>query len=293
MTKTKRTIGFIGGSGVYELDAIENKSIEALETPWGSPSSDIVRGTLNGVDVAFLTRHGPGHKIPPGEINYRANIHALKSVGVTDVISLSACGSFRENLSPGTFVIVDQFIDRTTTRDKSFFGKGFVAHVSMADPVCPALSTAIADSCEVLSIPNNLGGTYIAIDGPQFSSRAESNLYRSSGCDVIGMTNMPEAKLAREAELPYATAAMVTDYDCWRESDTGVDVSSVLAVMKQNAENAVRLIDDLTMRLGTARTISPLGIETCLDYAVITGPEARDANLTKKLSVIAGRFLTR
>ncbi len=289
----KRVVGVIGGSGVYALDAIEGAEKLAIETPWGAPSGAVIRGRMNGVDVAFLARHGEGHRIPPSEVNYRANIDALKRAGVTDVISVSACGSFREELAPGVFVIVDQFIDRTSGRAKSFFGTGCVAHVSMADPVCPALGDAIEASCAALAIPHHRGGTYVAIDGPQFSSRAESMLYKSWGADVIGMTNMPEAKLAREAELPYATVAMVTDYDCWRENAAVVEVANVLAVMKQNTEAARRLVADLVARLGPARTRSPLGIETTLDFAIITPPEARDAALVAKLDAVAGRALKR
>lgn len=291
MASAPRKLGVIGGSGVYRIDAIKDARRVEVETPWGQPSDALLQGSLGGVDVVFLARHGAGHRIAPGDINYRANIDALKRVGVTDVISLSACGSFREELAPGTFVLVDQFIDRTTTREKSFFGKGFVAHVSMAHPVCPALSDALEASCAALEIAHHKGGTYIAIDGPQFSSLAESNLYRSWGCDVIGMTNMPEAKLAREAELPYATAAMVTDYDCWHEEEGPVEVSKVLEVMAANTANAARLVADLAERLGSARAPSPLGVETTLDYAVITPPEARDPEMVDKLSAVAGRLL--
>lgn len=293
MTQKSRKLGVIGGSGIYNIDALEGARRVEVETPWGSPSDALLQGRINGVDTVFLARHGAGHCLTPGEINYRANIDALKQLGVTDIISLSACGSFREDLAPGTFVIVDQFIDRTTTREKSFFGKGFVAHLSMAHPVCSALAEGLADSCKALDIRHHQGGTYIAIDGPQFSSLAESNLYRSWGCDVIGMTNMPEAKLAREAELPYATAAMVTDYDCWHETEGPVEVSKVLEVMAANTSNAARLIVDLAGRLGPERDVSPLGIETMLDYAVITPPESRDPGMVDKLSVVAGRLLKR
>jgi 5'-methylthioadenosine phosphorylase len=292
MSAEKRVVGVIGGSGVYALDAIEGAQKIMRETPWGSPSGPVVRGRMNGVEVAFLARHGEGHRIPPSEVNYRANIDALKRAGVTDVISVSACGSFREELAPGVFVIVDQFIDRTSGRAKSFFGTGCVAHVSMADPVCPALGDAIEASCKALAIPHHRGGTYVAIDGPQFSSRAESLLYKSSGCDVIGMTNMPEAKLAREAELPYATVAMVTDYDCWREATAHVEVASILAIMKQNTDAARRLVADLVARLGPTRQRSRLGIETTLDFAIITPKEARDAALVAKLDAVAGRALS-
>jgi 5'-methylthioadenosine phosphorylase len=289
----RRVVGVIGGSGVYALDAIEGAEKVMIETPWGAPSGSIVRGRMRGVEVAFLARHGDGHRLPPSEVNYRANIDALKRAGVTDVVSVSACGSFREEFAPGVFVIVDQFIDRTSGRAKSFFGTGCVAHVSMADPVCPALGDAIEASCRALSIPCHRGGTYLAIDGPQFSSRAESLLYKSWGADVIGMTNMPEAKLAREAELPYASVAMVTDYDCWREGTAAVDVASVLDVMRRNTEAARRLVADLLARLGATRTRSPLGIETMLDYAIITPPDARDPALLAKLDAVAGRALTR
>ena len=287
---TTRKLGVVGGSGIYKIDALQDARRIEVETPWGPPSDALLQGRIGELEVVFLARHGAGHRIAPGDINYRANIDALKRTGVTDIISLSACGSFREELTPGTFVLVDQFIDRTTTREKSFFGKGFVAHVSMAHPVCPALSDGLAASCKALAIPHHKGGTYITIDGPQFSSLAESNLYRSWGCDVIGMTNMPEAKLAREAELPYATAAMVTDYDCWHEEDGPVEVSKVLEVMAANTVNAARLVVDLAGRLGATREPSPLGVETTLDYAVITPPEARDPEMSDKLSAVAGRL---
>lgn len=293
MTEQKRVLGFIGGSGVYSMDALVSPERLEIDTPWGAPSDALVKGKLGGVEVVFLARHGAGHKLPPSHINYRANIDAMKRAGVTDLISVSACGSFREELSPGTFVIVDQFIDRTTMRPKSFFGPGFVAHVSMADPVCPALADALVASCKAIGVSHKKGGTYICIDGPQFSSRAESHLYRSWGCDVIGMTNMPEAKLAREAELPYASVAMVTDYDCWREHDGPVEVGLILETLKQNTANAARLIADLAPRLGPTRIGSPLGIETALDMAVITPPEARDPDMMKKLDAVAGRFFKR
>ncbi|MEZ5893113.1 MAG: S-methyl-5'-thioadenosine phosphorylase [Parvularculaceae bacterium] len=290
---TKRVLGFIGGSGVYSMDALEKTERLSIKTPWGAPSDALVKGTLNGVEVVFLARHGAGHVYPPAYVNYRANIDAMKRAGVTDLISVSACGSFRDELAPGTFVIADQFIDRTSTREKSFFGPGFVAHVSMADPVCPALGDALDASCKALSIPSKRGGTYICIDGPQFSSRAESHLYRSWGCDVIGMTNMPEAKLAREAELPYATVAMVTDYDCWREHDGPVEVGLILETLKKNTANAARLIGDLAARLGPSRAPSPLGIETMLDMAVITPPQAWDKEMTDKLDAVAGGYFRR
>lgn len=291
MEKQKRILGVIGGSGVYSVDALDSPERLEIVTPWGKPSDALVRGQMHGVEMVFLARHGAGHRLSPSDINYRANIDAMKRVGVTDIISLSACGSFREELPPGTFVIVDQFIDRTIKREKSFFGEGFVAHVSMAHPVCSALGDALEASCSTLNIKHSRGGTYLAMEGPQFSSLAESNLYRSWGCDVIGMTNMPEAKLAREAELPYATAAMVTDFDCWHEDEGSVEVGKILAVMKKNTENAARLVNDLAGRLGPEREPSPQGTETVLDYAVITAPEARDPAMVEKLDAVAGRFL--
>lgn len=287
----KRVVGVIGGSGVYALDALANAKRRVVETPWGSPSGVLTTGVLGGVDVVFLSRHGEGHRIPPGEINYRANIDALKRLGATDVVSFSACGSFREELAPGTFVIVDQFIDRTSDRQKSFFGTGCVAHVSMARPVCPALGDALEAACSALGIPHRRGGTYVCIDGPQFSSLAESLLYKSWGCDVVGMTNMPEAKLAREAELPYASLAMVTDYDCWREESGPVEVAGILEIMRRNTEAARRLVADLVARLGPTRAMSPLGVERMLDFAIITPESARDPALMKKLDAVAGRAL--
>jgi len=292
-TQHRRIIGVIGGSGVYEMNALIGAERLEIETPWGAPSDSLVRGEFFGVETVFLARHGAGHRLAPGDINYRANIDALKRAGVTDLISVSACGSLREDLSPGTFVVVDQFIDRTTTREKSFFGAGFVAHVSMAHPVCSALGDALEASCKALDIDHARGGTYLAIDGPQFSSLAESNLYRSWGCDVIGMTNMPEAKLAREAELPYATVAMVTDYDCWRADEKPVEVSHVLETMRTNTANAARLVADIAKRLGPVRAPSPQRIETVLDFAVITSPQARDPLMCEKLSAVAGRLLKR
>jgi 5'-methylthioadenosine phosphorylase len=290
---TRRVVGVIGGSGVYSLEALTAVERRAIATPWGEPSGPLTIGKLGGVDVAFLARHGEGHRIPPSEINYRANIDAMKRLGVTDLISVSACGSFREELSPGTFVIVDQFVDRTSGRATSFFGAGCVAHVSMAHPVCPALGDALEASCGAIGVRYRRGGTYLCIDGPQFSSRAESLLYRAWGLDVIGMTNMPEAKLAREAELPYASVAMVTDYDCWREGSEAVEVGAILEVMHRNADGARRLVADVVARLGAARSPSPLGIETMLDFAIITPPEARDPELLKKLDAVAGRALGR
>ncbi|MEM8988162.1 MAG: S-methyl-5'-thioadenosine phosphorylase [Pseudomonadota bacterium] len=289
---TETVLAIIGGSGLYAIDGLTDVSRETVETPWGTPSGDFVTGRLGGVRVIFLARHGEGHKVSPSHINYRANIDALKRLGATDVLSLSACGSFREELSPGTFVIVDQFIDRTFAREKSFFGEGLVAHASMAEPVCPKLGDALEEACKKLSIPHKRGGTYLAMEGPQFSTLAESKLYREVwGCDVIGMTNMPEAKLAREAELPYATVAMVTDYDCWHSEHDNVEVTNVLEVLKSNAAKAGDLVKAAAPMLGPEREASPLGIETCLDFALITPPEARDPALVAKLDAVAGRVL--
>ncbi|MCB2098707.1 MAG: S-methyl-5'-thioadenosine phosphorylase [Parvularculaceae bacterium] len=287
----QRRIGVIGGSGVYALDALERVEKRAVETPWGAPSGPLTVGVLGGVEMVFLARHGEGHTIPPSDVNYRANIDAMKRLGVTDILSVSACGSFREELPPGTFVVVDQFIDRTSGREKSFFGTGCVAHVSMAMPVCPALGDALEASLKSLAIPHQRGGVYLAIDGPQFSSLAESLLYKSWGCDVIGMTNMPEAKLAREAEVPYASVAMVTDYDCWRDDGAHVEVADILEVMRRNTEAARRLVVDVAARLGPARAPSPLGIEKTLDAAIITPPDKRDPAVLAKLDAVAGRVL--
>lgn len=285
-------IGVIGGSGLYEMDGLEGAEEISFDTPWGAPSDTLVRGRLGDVELVFLPRHGRGHRLTPTAVPYRANIDALKRAGCTDVLSISACGSLKEEYAPGDFVMVDQFIDRTFAREKSFFGPGMVAHVSMADPVCSRLSGLAGDAAEAIGTRTHRGGTYIAMEGPQFSSRAESVLYRQWGADVIGMTNMPEAKLAREAELPYATIAMVTDYDCWRDGTEAVSVSNVLEVMKQNTESAKRTLSALARVLsGTPRTPSPQGIETCLDYALITAPGARDKALLSKLDAVAGRVL--
>lgn len=289
---TQRTVlGLIGGSGLYAVPGLEQQREEAIVSPWGEPSDALRFGVLAGVDVVFLARHGRRHTIPPSEINYRANIDALKRAGVTDIVSFSACGSLREHLSPGAFVIVDQFIDRTFARAKSFFGAGLVAHVSMAQPVCPRLADAIEQAARAEDVPHQRGGVYLAMEGPQFSSLAESNLYRSWGCDVIGMTNMPEAKLAREAELPYASVAMVTDYDCWHPKHGHVEVAHVIATLHANAAKAALLIKRLAPLLGPERTPSPLGIETNLDTAIITPPEARDPLMVAKLDAVAGRAL--
>ncbi len=289
---SKWVIGVIGGSGLYEIDGLQDAREFKQDTPWGAPSDVLVRGAIGEIEFVFLPRHGRGHRLPPGAVPYRANIDALKRVGCTDILSISACGSLQERLAPGEFVMVDQYIDRTFARDKSFFGPGMAAHVSVADPVCSRLSMLAGDAGEAAGAKVHRGGTYLAMEGPQFSSRAESHMYRAWGCDVIGMTGMPEAKLAREAELPYATIAMVTDYDCWREGEAVVEVTNVLDVMAANSARAKAALGKLAEALqGVARTPSPQGIETCLDYAMITAPEARDPALLAKLDAVAGRVL--
>lgn len=285
-------LGIIGGSGVYDIAGLENARWEQVRSPWGEPSDELLFGTFKGVDLVFLPRHGRGHIQTPTSINYRANIDALKRAGVTDVISVSACGSLKEELPPGTFVIADQFIDRTHSREKSFFGPGFVAHVSMAHPVCSKLSGALVEAAREIGVKHAVGGTYLAMEGPQFSSLAESNLYRSWGCSVIGMTAMPEAKLAREAELPYAIVAMVTDYDCWHPGHDHVTVDQVIKVLTANAENARRLVMAVAPKLGPERKPSP-GIDNVLDTAFITAPEKRDRALFARLDAVAGRVLKR
>ncbi len=287
----KTVLGVIGGSGVYDVDGLEGAKWERVLSPWGEASDELLFGRLGGVDMVFLPRHGRGHVHSPTWINYRANIDVLKRVGVTDLISVSACGSLKEDLPPGTFVFADQFIDRTFAREKSFFGPGFVAHVSMAHPVCPRLVSALTAAARQAGISPVVGGTYLAMEGPQFSTLAESNLYRSWGCSVIGMTAMPEAKLAREAELPYAIVAMVTDYDCWHPDHDHVTVDQVVKILNGNADNARKLLKALTPLVGPERTPSPLGIETTLDTALITAPEKRDAALAAKLDAVAGRVL--
>ncbi|WP_370373321.1 S-methyl-5'-thioadenosine phosphorylase [Henriciella pelagia] len=286
------TIGVIGGSGLYEIDGLGDAEPVTVETPWGAPSDTLVRGTIGDVTLVFLPRHGKGHRLTPTDVPYRANIDALKRLGCSDVLSISACGSLKEQYAPGDFVMVDQFIDRTFARNKTFFGPGMVAHVSMAEPVCSRLSGLAGDAAASIGAAVHRGGTYLAMEGPQFSSRAESHLYRQWGCDVIGMTNMPEAKLAREAELPYATISMVTDYDCWRDDSEAVSVSNVLEVIKNNTDKAKKTLLALVENLqGTTRTPSPQGIETCLDFAMITAPTARDPALLAKLDAVAGRVL--
>ncbi len=283
------TIGIIGGSGLYAVDALEDAQWIAVDTPWGAPSDELLIGRIEGVRFVFLPRHARGHRLSPGGINYRANIDALKRAGCTDLLAISAIGSLREELPPGTFVAVDQFVDRTFAREKSFFGTGLVAHVSMADPVCPRLSAFAAAAAEAAGATVALGGTYLAMEGPQFSTRAESELYRAWGCDVIGMTGMPEAKLAREAELPYALIGMVTDYDCWREDEQAVEVSAIIAQLHANAGTARRLVVELARELPPERPPSP--IDTNLDTALITAPDARDSAAVARLDAICGRVL--
>ncbi len=285
------TIGIIGGSGLYAVDGIEGGRWQTVETPWGEPSDAIYTGRVGHVGVAFLPRHGRGHRISPSELNARANIDALKRLGVTDVLAVSSVGSLVEQRPPGSFTVVDQFIDRTKGRPSSFFGTGLVAHVSMADPVCPRLSRYAADAAREAGAQGDDRGTYLAMEGPQFSTRAESRFYRQWGCDVIGMTAMPEAKLAREAELPYALVGMVTDYDCWREDEAGVDVTQVVAQLSANAAKARAMVMALLRALPVEREASP--IDTCLDSAIITAREARDPALVAKLDAVAGRALSR
>ncbi len=288
----KTCIGIIGGSGVYEIDGLEGAAWAEVETPWGAPSDAILTGRLNGVPIAFLPRHGRGHVHTPTTVPYRANIDALKRLGVSDVVSVSACGSFRETMAPGDFVIVDQFIDRTFGREKSFFGTGCVAHVSVAHPVCGRLGRACATAAGQAGVTVHQGGVYLAMEGPQFSTVAESRLYREVwGCDVIGMTNMPEAKLAREAELCYASVAMVTDYDSWHPDHGTVDISEIIATLAGNAAGARALVAGLPDVLGGVRAPCPQGCDRALDHAILTAPERRDPALVAKLDAVAGRVL--
>ncbi len=282
-------LGIIGGSGVYDHPGLKNAEWTTIKSPWGDPSDQLNIGELEGQRVVFLPRHGRGHRLSPSGINYRANIDVLKRAGVTDIISMSACGSFREDLPPGSFVLVDQFIDRTFAREKSFFGNGLVAHVSMAHPVAARLQDLAQAAAEAVGISVTRNGTYLCMEGPQFSSLAESNLYRQWGCDVIGMTNMPEAKLAREAEIPYATVAMVTDFDCWHPGHQAVEVADILAVMQANATNALNLVTHLARNFPPRRDACPSGADTTLDTALITAPDARDPALIAKLDAVAGR----
>ena len=288
---TKAILGIIGGSGIYDLPGLEDKREERIESPWGEPSDALMRGRLGTTEIVFLARHGRGHRIPPDAINYRANIDALKRAGVTDIVSLSACGSFKPELHPGLFVLVDQFVDRTSGRTSSFFGPGCVAHVSMAHPVSPHLMDRLAAAAHAESIEVKRGGTYVCIQGPQFSSYAESIAYKAQGFDVIGMTAMPEAKLAREAEMSYATLAMVTDYDCWHPDHDAVTVDQVVKVLFSNADKARALVQHVVPALGAKRGPCPAGCDRALEYALITAPEKRDPELLAKLDVVAKRVL--
>ena len=283
------TLGVLGGSGLYNLDELVDAEWRAVDTPWGPPSDELLFGRLGPVRLVFLPRHGRGHRIPPHEVNARANIDALKRAGCTDLLAISSVGSLREELAPGHFVVVDQFIDRTVSRPPSFFGTGLVAHVSMAEPVCPRLSAFASAAVERAGAPAVAGGTYLAMEGPQFSTRAESRLYRQWGADVIGMTAMPEARLAREAELPYALVGMVTDYDCWREEAAFVEVAQVLEQMAANGEAARRTLAEFVRALPAERASSPL--DTVLDHALVTAPNVRDPEMLARLDAVAGRVL--
>ncbi len=288
---TPTVIGVIGGSGVYEIDGLENTRWEKVSSPFGEPSDELLMGELNGQKMVFLPRHGRGHRIPPSELNYRANIDAMKRAGVTEIISVSACGSLKKELPPGHFVIADQFIDRTFARMKSFFTTGLVAHVGMGHPVCSRLGDALEGVIKSLDIPYQRGGSYLCMEGPQFSTKAESELYRSWGCDVIGMTNMPEAKLAREAEICYATVAMVTDFDCWHPDHDHVTVDAIIKVLLDNADKGRSLVKEVTPKLAGRDVSCSDGCHTALETAIITAPDARDPAMIEKLAAVAGRVL--
>jgi 5'-methylthioadenosine phosphorylase len=287
----KSVLGIIGGSGIYDLPGLENKQTRVITSPWGDPSGPLLTGEIDGLPIVFLSRHDKGHRYSPSDINYRANIDVLKRAGVTDLVSLSACGSFKENLPPGTFVLVDQFVDRTHKRESSFFGKGCVAHVSMAHPVSPRLRIHIAEAAMAEGIAVVRDGTYVCIEGPQFSTLAESLTYKNLGYSVIGMTNMPEAKLAREAEICYATVAMVTDFDCWHPDHDAVTVQDIIKVLIANAEKGTQLVARLARDFPREHERCPIGSDRALDNALITAPEARDPDLLKKLDAVAGRIL--
>lgn len=286
-------VGVIGGSGLYEIEGLEGAAWTAVASPWGQPSDELLQGHVDGQKCVFLPRHGRGHRISPSGLNNRANIDALKRTGATELLSLSACGSLRADLPPGTFVIVDQFIDRTFARAKSFFGEGLVAHVGMAHPVCPRLGDVLEQACRDLAIPVVRGGTYLVMEGPQFSTLAESNLYRAWGCAVIGMTNMPEAKLAREAELCWSTVGMVTDFDCWHPEHDAVSVDAIIRVLLENAEKARALVKAVVPRLARRNGSCQHGCHTALERAIITAPDFRDPVLAAKLDAVAGRVLGR
>jgi 5'-methylthioadenosine phosphorylase len=289
---TRSVLGVIGGSGIYDLPGLENVRERTVPSPWGEPSAPLREGEIAGLPVVFLPRHDKGHRLSPSDINYRANIDVLKRAGVTDLISLSACGSFKEELPPGSFALIDQFVDRTHKRESSFFGKGCVAHVSMAHPVSPRLRIHLAEAAMAEAIEVARGGTYVCIEGPQFSTLAESLTYKQLGYAVIGMTNMPEAKLAREAEICYATVAMVTDYDCWHPDHDAVTVQDVIKVLVANADKAKRLVTRLARDFPREHEPCPIGSDRALDTALITAPEARDPALIKKLDAVAGRILS-
>ncbi|MSO67199.1 MAG: S-methyl-5'-thioadenosine phosphorylase [Pseudolabrys sp.] len=287
----KSVLGIIGGSGIYDLPGLKNVREQRIASPWGEPSGSLRIGDIAGLPVVFLPRHDKGHRLSPSDINYRANIDVLKRAGVTDLVSLSACGSFKEDLPPGTFVLIDQFIDRTYKRESSFFGKGLVAHVSMAHPVSPLLRAHLRNAAMAEGIVPHWGGTYVCMEGPQFSTLAESITYKELGYSVIGMTNMPEAKLAREAELCYATVAMVTDFDCWHPDHDAVTVQDIIKVLMDNAGRAQRLVARLARDFPREHEACPIGSDRALDTALITAPEARDPALIKKLDAVAGRVL--
>ncbi len=288
---TKAVLGIIGGSGIYDLPGLENVREQRIDSPWGEPSGPLRIGEIAGLPVVFLSRHDKGHRLSPSDINYRANIDVLKRAGVTDLVSLSACGSFKEELQPGTFVLIDQFVDRTYKRESSFFGKGLVAHVSMAHPVSPKLRLRIDEASGKIGLPVARGGTYVCMEGPQFSTYAESITYKTLGYSVIGMTNMPEAKLAREAEICYATVAMVTDFDCWHPAHDAVTVQDIIKVLFENADRAKALVAQLAKDFPREHEPCPIGSDRALDTALITAPEARDPDLIKKLDAVAGRVL--
>jgi 5'-methylthioadenosine phosphorylase len=288
---TQAVLGIIGGSGIYDLPGLEDAREEVIRSPWGEPSAPPRRGSIAGLPIVFLPRHDKGHRLSPSDINYRANIDVLKRAGVTDLISLSACGSFKEELPPGTFVLVDQFVDRTHKRESSFFGRGCVAHVSMAHPVSPRLRIHLAAAAEAEGIAFARGGTYVCMEGPQFSTYAESMTYKTLGYSVIGMTNMPEAKLAREAELCYATVAMVTDFDCWHPDHDAVTVQDIIRVLTSNADKAKALVARLAKEFPREHEPCPIGSDRALETALITAPDARDPELLKKLDAVAGRIL--
>ena len=292
-TRQRAVIGIIGGSGVYDIDGLRDAQWVKVASPFGTPSDELLTGTLDGQPMVFLPRHGRGHRIPPSQINFRANIDALKRAGVTDVISVSAVGSLREHLRPGTFVIVDQFVDRTFARSKSFFDTGLVAHVSMARPTCTRLGDHLEAAAAAIGIDAVRGGTYLVMEGPQFSTLAESALYRSWNCDVIGMTNMPEAKLAREAELCYATVAMVTDYDCWHPQHDDVTVEQIVKVLTSNAQNARNLVKAVAPRAGADSHAHACSCRTALEHAILTAREAWDPGMVERLSAVAARRLAR